>query len=88
MKVPRYERKVSYVEALRYDGTNFNEIEAWLGHGKVQTEQSDTLIVWNDFEGKWLLVHVGEWIARSSEQSADVYPIADERFVATWIPAR
>lgn len=87
MSVSRFRKKPAEVEALRFDGDNFEAIAQWMqGHkfydyGDPSGEcPSDTFFI-NTLEGT-MRADVGDWVIRGVK--GEFYPCKPDIFEATY----
>ncbi|MFK4801640.1 hypothetical protein ACI3K5_23535 [Streptomyces sp. MPA0124] len=85
----RYRKKPVEIEAVRYDGTNRNEVAAFMGRlGKVEERKlpgpgrgmHDGIVI-HTLEGD-MTASVGDWIIRGVQ--GEFYPCKPDIFAATY----
>lgn len=65
-----YTTKMHTVDAMQYDGTNYKEIEHWIGSGNVnfiEPEDRDDdpdaeMELLSSAHSNWVPIHKGDWI--------------------------
>ncbi len=79
MTIRRYRRLPTEIEALRWTGNNFPEVEQWCGdHAKANLLRLRLFVSANC---AWVDLEPGEWIARDRH---GFYPIKDDVFIETY----
>lgn len=84
MAVKRFRTKIVEIEAMRWEGDNFEEMFEWTNgsFAKSRPDQrldSDiTAEVWDFLHQTWIGVKVGQWIVRGAK--GEHYPCDDETF--------
>jgi hypothetical protein len=83
MPVQRFETKRVEIEAIKFDGANFDELAEWTGGfqrpTKNEYEHTDiTAEIWDFLHRSWIGVKDGQWIVRGAK--GEFYPCDDETF--------
>jgi hypothetical protein len=80
----RYQRKINYVDAVRYTGDNWSEIRKfvpWTPAGDIMYAHEFEPIRIRTPNG-YVQAHPGDWICR--DVAGKYYPCADDIFRATY----
>jgi hypothetical protein len=76
----QYRKRPVIIEAVRYDGTNWEQISEWIG-AKGPYDPMDPVIA--TLEGD-MRVSAGDWVIKGVK--GEFYPIKDHIFIMTYEP--
>lgn len=85
MAVQKFRTKIVEIEAVRFDGENYAELQEWTNdqffHVVEEDRDEDPDIrgeVWDFLHSTWIGVKPGQWIVRGAK--GEFYPCDDETF--------
>jgi hypothetical protein len=81
--MPRYQRRVTDVQAVRFDGSNADAIRAFAG-GAVHEEADGQLIIQSPSGPNGCTV--GDWVAQNPTDPSDFYVITAAQFEKLYNP--
>lgn len=76
----RYRKKPVEIEAIRWTGGNFDQLEEWCGDHVACNEGSRPRL-FIKANAVWIVLTVGEWVAKDRH---GFYPIKDDVFLESY----
>jgi len=84
MAVQKFKTKIVEIEAIKFDGENYAELQEWTNDKFFHVVKEDRLDpdiiaeVWDFLHSTWIGVRRGQWIVKGAR--GEFYPCDDETF--------
>ena len=78
--MPKYRKKPVEIEAIQWEGDNYNEINSFFGSDKFIGGENNSIVI-RTLEGR-MLANVNDWIIKGIK--GEFYPIKNDIFLETY----
>lgn len=81
--MPKFRKKLIVVEAIRYDGSNYQEIAGFVGEKCWVSRRMNAPVLIQTREGR-MSAELGDWVVKGAD--GEFYPVKEYIFLKTYEP--